>query len=82
MDSTGEAKPSGQVVNHNSYRSCGLPLVQMVGLPLCYPWTKNLKIDKNQVKAALGVEVYHLPRWLGTPCAIHGPKISKLIKIK
>ena len=25
----------------------------MVGLPLCYPWTRNLKIDKNQVTAVL-----------------------------
>ena len=31
--------------------SCSLPHVQMVGLPLCYPWNKNLKIDKNQVTA-------------------------------
>ena len=51
--STGEAQPSGQVVNRNSYRSCGLPHVQMVGLPLCYPWTKNLKIDKIEVTTAL-----------------------------
>ena len=51
MDSTGETQPSGQEVD--SYRSCGLPLVHMVGLPLCYPWAKNLKIGKNQVTTVL-----------------------------
>ena len=49
------------------------------------PWITQGKpnhLDEWYSATPIGVAVYHLTRWLGFPCAIHGPKISKLTKIK